>query len=195
VQEPRDTSACGVVPMDRRIGRRRLEAASSTRPPVSARLTLEIPSTLANGLTELRQRNRLRVLEALRCGSPLSPATISRLTGLSRSTVWTVVRELKHQGLISEQTSVEPVRRGGRPSAHLLLNRRSTTGGLDEYSSEIKQLSTVHLFQIDQLLALTRQLAQENARLQSLLTSIAALVGEVPPAPSKRVARRKRGRD
>lgn len=162
---------------------------------MNARLTLEIPSTFANGLTELRQRNRLRVLEALRCGSPLSPATISRLTGLSRSTVWTVVRELKQQGLISDQASVEPVRRGGRPSAQLVLNRTSTTGGLDEHSTEIKQLSTVHLFQIDQLLAWTLQLAQENARLNSLLTSIAALVGEVPAAPSKRVTRRKHGRE
>ena len=58
-------------------------------------IRMSIPSTDASGLGELRQRNRLRVLAALRRGRPLSQADISRATALSRTTVSSVIRDLK----------------------------------------------------------------------------------------------------
>jgi biotin operon repressor len=161
---------------------------------VNAKLSLDIPSTFANGLTELRERNRLRVVEAFRCGAPLSQTTISRLTGLSRSTVWTIVRELKEKGLILEQASIESAGRGGRPGTRLLLNRTTTAVGPDVYSSDVTHSSTVHSFQLDQLLVWTLLLAQENARLNSLLTNIAGLTEEAV-APSKGLGRRRRRKE
>lgn len=86
-------------------------------------IRMSIPSTDASGLGELRQRNRLRVLAVLRRGRPLSQADISRATALSRTTVSTVIRDLKREGLVQELGRMRPGRRGGRPGAGLRLSR------------------------------------------------------------------------
>ncbi len=75
-------------------------------------------------LAWLRERNRERVIGALRMLGRTSQADIARATGLSRTTVSTMVAELKHSGLVFEVGAVEaraPDRRGGRPGVLLVL--------------------------------------------------------------------------
>lgn len=75
-------------------------------------------------LAWLRERNRERVIGALRMLGRTSQADIARATGLSRTTVSTLVAELKDSGLVFEVGAVEaraPDRRGGRPGVLLVL--------------------------------------------------------------------------
>ncbi len=79
-------------------------------------------------LAWLRERNRERVIGALRMLGRTSQADVARATGLSRTTVSTVVAELKDSGLVFEVDAVEakaPDRRGGRPGVLLLLQDSS----------------------------------------------------------------------
>jgi predicted NBD/HSP70 family sugar kinase/biotin operon repressor len=76
----------------------------------------------------LRERNRQRVLESLREQGKTSQAGIARATGLSRTTVSSVVAELKDSGLVFEVDAVEaraPDQRGGRPGVLLVLQDSS----------------------------------------------------------------------
>lgn len=69
----------------------------------------------------LRERNRERVLGALRERGRISQADIARMTGLSRTTVHTLVSELKDSGAVHEvETSAHEIR-GGRPAVQLML--------------------------------------------------------------------------
>src|SRR5882672_1617226 len=73
----------------------------------------------------LRGRNRERVLGTLRERGRISQAEIARVTGLSRTTVHTLVSEMKVSGLVQEiQASVSDVR-GGRPAMQLTLRHSS----------------------------------------------------------------------
>jgi len=73
----------------------------------------------------LRERNRNRVLGALRERGRVSQADIARVTGLSRTTVHTLVSELKNSGLVHEvETSAHDIR-GGRPAVQLMLRDSS----------------------------------------------------------------------
>src|SRR6202171_5367422 len=73
----------------------------------------------------LRERNRNRVLGALRERGRISQADIARVTGLSRTTVHTLVSELKNSGLVHEvETSAHDIR-GGRPAVQLMLRDSS----------------------------------------------------------------------
>jgi predicted NBD/HSP70 family sugar kinase len=73
----------------------------------------------------LRERNRNRVLGALRERGRISQADIARLTGLSRTTVHTLVSELKSSGLVHEVETSAPDLRGGRPAVQLMLRDSS----------------------------------------------------------------------
>ena len=73
----------------------------------------------------LRERNRNRVLGALRERGRISQADIARLTGLSRTTVHTLVSELKNSGLVHEVETSAPDVRGGRPAVQLMLRDSS----------------------------------------------------------------------
>lgn len=74
-------------------------------------------------LASLRQRNRGRIIDALRGAQLLSRAELARATGLSRSTVSTVVAELIDDGFISEGAADRPSLGGtGRPGVTLCLN-------------------------------------------------------------------------
>ncbi|HXB03792.1 MAG TPA: ROK family transcriptional regulator [Candidatus Angelobacter sp.] len=73
----------------------------------------------------LRGRNRERVLGALRERGRISQADIARITGLSRTTVHTLVTELKDAGLLREVEAGVPDFRGGRPSVLLMLRDSS----------------------------------------------------------------------
>jgi predicted NBD/HSP70 family sugar kinase len=77
----------------------------------------------------LRERNRQRVLGALREQGRTSQAEIARATGLSRTTVSKVVAELKETGLVDvlEGKASDPHGiHGGRPSVQLALRDLST---------------------------------------------------------------------
>jgi len=56
---------------------------------------------LEGTLPWLRQRNRRRVLDVLREQGRISQADIARRTGLSRSSVSTLIQELKEAGQVS----------------------------------------------------------------------------------------------
>jgi predicted NBD/HSP70 family sugar kinase len=74
-------------------------------------------------LEALRQRNRDAVLGILRSEGSVSRAEVARLTGLSRSTVSTVVAELIRQEIVRETASSAGVGSGsGRPGTPLTLN-------------------------------------------------------------------------
>src|SRR4029077_10422818 len=79
----------------------------------------DVGKTGEGTLGGLRERNRQRVLGALRERGPTSQADIARTTGLSRTTVSKLVGELKGSGLVD---SLEVRRsgsrgvRGGRPA-------------------------------------------------------------------------------
>jgi predicted NBD/HSP70 family sugar kinase len=77
-------------------------------------------------LESLRERNRLRVVDALRLKGAVSRADIARQTGLSRSTVSSLVADLQAAGLVTERApdgvaSGGP--QGGRPPVLVALDR------------------------------------------------------------------------
>ena len=69
----------------------------------------------------LRDRNRERVVGALRERGHISQSEIARMTGLSRTTVHTLVTELKDSGVVHEVETGVPDFRGGRPAVLLML--------------------------------------------------------------------------
>ena len=68
----------------------------------------------SGSLTSLREGNRKRVIDALRERGTASRADLARITGLSRSTVSTIVAGLLDSGLVSERDG----KRDGRDGAH-----------------------------------------------------------------------------
>jgi glucokinase-like ROK family protein len=84
-----------------------------------------VESSDSGSLRSLRQLNRGRVIDALRDRGMASRAEIARATGLSRSTVSSIVSDLIESGLLSEQgeaTGVAHGEGGGRPPVLLSLN-------------------------------------------------------------------------
>jgi predicted NBD/HSP70 family sugar kinase len=82
-------------------------------------------STGDGSLGWLRERNRERVVGALSVLGSGSQADIVRATGLSRTTVSTVVAELRSAGLLLEAEPLAPDQRGGRPGVRLILQEPS----------------------------------------------------------------------
>ena len=76
-------------------------------------------------LAWLRDRNRQRVVGVLRERGRLSQAEIARVTGLSRTTVHSLVAELKGWAMVQEVDAVQPDARGGRPAIQLVLRDAS----------------------------------------------------------------------
>ena len=76
---------------------------------------------MSGSLESLRELNRLRIVDALRHDGTASRAEIARQTGLSPSTVSTVIGELQRAGLVVEST-LAPAGRQGRPAAQLALD-------------------------------------------------------------------------
>jgi glucokinase-like ROK family protein len=84
-----------------------------------------VESADSGSLRSLRALNRGRVIDALRERGTASRAEIARATGLSRSTVSSIVSDLIDDGLLSEQpeaTGVAHGEAGGRPPVLLSLN-------------------------------------------------------------------------
>ena len=70
-------------------------------------------------LESLRERNRLRVIDALRTRGAISRADIARQTGLSRSTVSSLVGDLQTAGLVVERVA-ESAAPAAPPRGHAL---------------------------------------------------------------------------
>ncbi len=81
----------------------------------------------------LRELNRLRVVDALRRSGTASRSDLARMTGLSRTTVATLVSDLQGRGLIVEQADARPQPSGrGRPPVFLRLDAAAGAAlGLD----------------------------------------------------------------
>src|SRR5829696_2251961 len=82
-------------------------------------------SSDSGSLRSLRELNRSRVIDALRDRGRASRAEIARATGLSRSTVSSIVTDLIDSGLLTErgeETGVAHGEAGGRPPVLLSLN-------------------------------------------------------------------------
>src|SRR5438874_7865773 len=83
-------------------------------------------------LAWLRDRNRDRVVEMLRMQGQISQAEIARATGLSRTTVSTLIAELKEAGLVADIDTKSLHARGGRPGVQLVLRHPSqVVAGID----------------------------------------------------------------
>ena len=80
----------------------------------------------SGSLASLREGNRRRVIDALReCGSA-SRADLSRMTGLSRSTISTLVADLLDSGLAGERNGhPDGAAHAGRPPVMVSLNERA----------------------------------------------------------------------
>jgi glucokinase-like ROK family protein len=84
-----------------------------------------VESADSGSLRSLRELNRGRVIDAFRGRGTASRAEIARATGLSRSTVSSIVADLIESGLLTEQgeaTGVAHGEGGGRPPVLLSLN-------------------------------------------------------------------------
>jgi glucokinase-like ROK family protein len=80
----------------------------------------------SGSLRSLRELNRGRVIDALRGRGTASRAEIARATGLSRSTVSSIVSDLLEAGIVAEQddaTGVAHGDQGGRPPVLLSLEK------------------------------------------------------------------------
>jgi predicted NBD/HSP70 family sugar kinase/biotin operon repressor len=78
----------------------------------------------SGSLESLRERNRLRVIDALRQRGAISRADVARQTGLSRSTVSSLVADLQAEGLVVEREVAAGPRgpEGGRPPVLIALD-------------------------------------------------------------------------
>src|ERR1700682_2230342 len=125
----------------------------------------------------LRERNRNRVLGALRERGRISQADIARVTGLSRTTVHTLVSELKNSGLVHEVENSAPEIRGGRPAVQLMLRDSSlAVVGIDFGHSHV-QVAVGDI--AHDVLAERRCDLNVNRHARQALDTAAAMVGEV----------------
>jgi predicted NBD/HSP70 family sugar kinase len=100
-----------------------------------------MPPGRAGSLESLRRLNRLRVIRALRDEGQISRAEIARRTGLSRSTVSSLVADLQADGLVIERPEPGSAHgaQGGRPP--ILLSFDASTGaavGIDFGHSHLR---------------------------------------------------------
>src|SRR4051812_20371223 len=86
-------------------------------------------------LEALRQRNLLHVVDTLRRSGTATRSDLARGTGLSRSTIATLVADLQARGVVVERdrpTDTGPAAGRGRPAAYLALDPSVGTAlGLD----------------------------------------------------------------
>jgi predicted NBD/HSP70 family sugar kinase len=81
------------------------------------------PGSGSGSLSSLREFNRLRIVDFLRTNGTASRAELARRTGLSRSTVSTLVADLQRRGLVVERAGKFAGQgQPGRPAALLELD-------------------------------------------------------------------------
>ena len=87
-----------------------------------------VSGDVADGSLEaLRERNRMRVVDALRRSGTATRSELARATGLSRTTVATLLGDLQARGLVVE-TAVDDTRAGGRGRPPALLRLDASAG-------------------------------------------------------------------
>jgi predicted NBD/HSP70 family sugar kinase len=84
--------------------------------------------TSTGSLEGLRERNKLRVIEALRQQGTASRSDLARLTGLSRTTITSLVADLQGRGLVVEQTGPSDTGPAGRGRPPTLLRLDPSAG-------------------------------------------------------------------
>jgi predicted NBD/HSP70 family sugar kinase len=91
------------------------------------------PGSGSGSLSSLREFNRLRIVDFLRTNGTASRAELARRTGLSRSTVSTLVADLQRRGLVVERAGqFAGEGQPGRPAALLELDPSAASAvGLD----------------------------------------------------------------
>jgi predicted NBD/HSP70 family sugar kinase len=136
-----------------------------------------MPKKTEGSLAWLRDRNRERVVAVLRERGRISQADIARVTGLSRTTIHTLVSELKDSGLVHEVEVSLPDFRGGRPAMQLMLQGSSlAVVGIDFGHSHV-QVAVADI--AHNVLAERRTDLDVNHRAVVALDTAAAMVGEV----------------
>jgi len=90
-------------------------------------------ATGSGSLSSLREFNRLRIVDFLRTNGTASRAELARRTGLSRSTVSTLVADLQRRGLVVERAGqFAGEGQPGRPAALLELDPKAAAAvGID----------------------------------------------------------------
>src|SRR6201995_6206816 len=90
-----------------------------------------MPQGRAGSLESLRRLNRLRVIHALRDEGQISRAEIARRTGLSRSTVSSLVSDLQGDGLVVERPEPGSAHgaQGGRTPILLAFDASAAAAG------------------------------------------------------------------
>jgi glucokinase-like ROK family protein len=127
-------------------------------------------------LSWLRERNRERVMTVMREGGVLSQAQIARATGLSRTTVHSLVGELKAEGLVAEVDGQSGERSTGRPGTRLVLKDGSHAAlGIDFGHSHV-QVAVADLAR--NILAERRVALDVNHRAKESLDTSARLATE-----------------
>jgi predicted NBD/HSP70 family sugar kinase len=92
--------------------------------PTSVGTLRAVGSEESGTLGSLRESNRERVIRALRALGVASRAQVARRTGLSRSTVSSIVGDLQLEGIVVDRREDgPPAARGGRPPALIALDR------------------------------------------------------------------------
>jgi predicted NBD/HSP70 family sugar kinase len=83
-----------------------------------------MPAVSTHGaLHQLRTANRRHVIETLRTSGSMTRSALARETGLSRTTISTLLGELIEQGIVTESTDEAGARRGaGRPATVVRLD-------------------------------------------------------------------------
>ena len=128
-------------------------------------------------LAWLRDRNRQRVMEVLRIQGRTSQSDIARATGLSRTTVHTVIGQLKESGVVIEVDGRRPEAGSGRPAVQLVLRNTSRAVlGIDFGHSHV-QVAVADL--AHNVLAERHRELDVNHRATEALDSSAELASEV----------------
>ena len=135
----------------------------------------------SGSLESLRERNRRQLLDALRRRGTASRAELARLTGLSRSTVSTLVADLQSHGLVVERhADAEAEGRApqqGRPPTLLTLDRSAgLVLGID-FGHEMVHVAIADLSRTI-LAECTRALDVDNSAARSIDVAV-ALVDDV----------------
>ena len=133
-------------------------------------------SSGAGSLGSLRERNRRQLLEALRDRGSASRADLARVTGLSRSTVSTLVTDLQSSGLVVEREPDDRPSVQGRPPTLLALDQSAglvlgINFGHDQVQVAIADLSRT-------ILAERAQRLDVDRAAREALTTAVALTGE-----------------
>jgi predicted NBD/HSP70 family sugar kinase len=161
-----------------------------------------VPRDRTGSLESLRELNLLRVVDALRSHGKLSRAEIARRTGLSRTTISTLVGDLLARGFVAEHPEANGANPGrGRPPLLLSLDPsagvvigvdfdhdrvRVAVGELSRtiLAESVKQLDVDHdaVGAIDAAAGLVRSLLDEAAVDQRRVLGVGvAIAGPVDP--------------